>query len=241
MRCTLRRRAGLIVLCVLMVIAVVLPVSAMEKQKALVITGSVIYKAPSLTGTILTEVARGSEVTVLDYKNKFYAVKYGKYEGYMSENCLRLKGVCELVEGRGTINANEVNLRLKPSLGAQIVIVLKKGTMVQLSSIIDNWYEVDTGKNIGYVHSDYVDVEQDALLKISYSTLRMGMSGKDVLRLQEALKVLGMYKGVLSGNYGALTREGVKVYQESKGIKADGIATGETQQLLFAQVYSVGS
>lgn len=240
MRCNLRIRAGLIVLCALMVITAILPVSAMEKQKALVInTVSAIYETPSHFGAIVAEIARGSEVTVLGYKDKYYAVKYGKYEGYMNESCLRLKGVCEFVAGRGSINANEVNLRLQPSLDAKIVVVLKKGTVVQLSSIIDNWYEVDTGKNKGYVHCDYVDVPLNTLVKISYSTLRMGMTGKDVLRIQEALKTLGLYRGLLTGSYGALTREGVKVYQESKGIKADGIATGETQQLLFVQIFSV--
>ena len=67
------------------------------------------------------------------------------------------------------------------------------------------------------------------------TTLREGSSGNDVLTLQQKLKDLGYYTGELTGNYGSLTKEAVRLYQRANDLGSDGIAGPKTLSKLFAQ------
>jgi len=49
------------------------------------------------------------------------------------------------------------------------------------------------------------------------------MTGPDVRALQESLKELGFYNGVVDGIFGPLTEEAVRSFQEQAGILVDGI------------------
>ena len=56
------------------------------------------------------------------------------------------------------------------------------------------------------------------------ATLRKGSKGSEVTRLQNALKALGYYSLKVDGIYGKGTVAAVKAYQQSTGLKTDGIA-----------------
>jgi hypothetical protein len=64
------------------------------------------------------------------------------------------------------------------------------------------------------------------------AALGWGSSGPDVEQLQERLKAAGYFYGIVDGLYGARTYSAVKRFQESKGLKADGIAGPETMAAL---------
>lgn len=66
------------------------------------------------------------------------------------------------------------------------------------------------------------------------TTLREGSSGNDVLTLQQKLKDLGYYTGELTGNYGSLTKEAVRLYQRANDLGSDGIAGPKTLSKLNA-------
>ncbi len=64
--------------------------------------------------------------------------------------------------------------------------------------------------------------------------LKEGSSGVQVTALQQKLKDLGYYTGDITGSYGRLTKEAVRLYQKAKGLDADGVAGAKTLALLNA-------
>ena len=56
-------------------------------------------------------------------------------------------------------------------------------------------------------------------------TLRPGMSGRDVRRLQERLAQLAYYPGASDGRYGADTEEAVWAFEEVQNMPASGTVT----------------
>ena len=69
----------------------------------------------------------------------------------------------------------------------------------------------------------------------SYTTLRKGDEGPDVVTLQQALAELGYLTGAADGNFGTGTQTAVKKFQQDRGLDADGIAGKMTQEALFAE------
>lgn len=62
----------------------------------------------------------------------------------------------------------------------------------------------------------------------SGTTLRRDSTGNAVRKLQEDLHELDFYDGVISGKYGGLTQEAVRLFQKKHGLDADGIAGPKT-------------
>ena len=67
----------------------------------------------------------------------------------------------------------------------------------------------------------------------TWTTMRRYDSGENVAQLQESLITLGFLSGPADGNYGEKTVAAVKAFQRANGLKVDGTAGAETQQLLF--------
>ncbi|HPF88386.1 MAG TPA: peptidoglycan-binding protein [Candidatus Limiplasma sp.] len=61
-----------------------------------------------------------------------------------------------------------------------------------------------------------------------------GDSGSDVIKVQQALYLLGYYNSVIDGDYGTQTVEAVKHFQKNRGMKQDGIAGTSTIRVLFS-------
>ncbi len=66
-------------------------------------------------------------------------------------------------------------------------------------------------------------------------TLRYGMSGEDVARLQLRLKELGYYTGTADGQFGSGTLAAVKAFQQRNGLKADGVCGPDTAKAVYAK------
>ncbi len=68
----------------------------------------------------------------------------------------------------------------------------------------------------------------------TYRTLRLGMSGDDVTRLQNMLIALGlMPNGTATGVYDTRTEQAVRQYQKLEGLFVDGVAGQNTQNALY--------
>ncbi len=65
------------------------------------------------------------------------------------------------------------------------------------------------------------------------SATKEGDSGSNVVKLQQALELLGYYSGVIDGSYGAKTVSAVMRFQRNRGMKEDGIAGASTIRVLF--------
>jgi len=67
----------------------------------------------------------------------------------------------------------------------------------------------------------------------NYTVIRPNEAGDHVKTLQTRLKALGYFSGSIGGNYLSITTNAVKAFQKKMGLKQDGIATVETQMLLY--------
>ena len=67
------------------------------------------------------------------------------------------------------------------------------------------------------------------------ATSRKGDSGKNVLALQQALKIKGYYQAPIDSKYGNQTVEAVKAFQKAKGLSQDGVAGNATIKALFGK------
>ena len=61
-----------------------------------------------------------------------------------------------------------------------------------------------------------------------------GDTGTDVIKLQQALYLLGYYSGVIDGDYGTMTTSAVMRFQKNRGMSEDGIAGSSTIRVLFS-------
>ena len=66
------------------------------------------------------------------------------------------------------------------------------------------------------------------------ASLSLNSTGDPVAKVQERLKELGYYQGEITRKYDKATQAAVKAFQKASGLKADGVAGKETQDLLFA-------
>jgi len=83
------------------------------------------------------------------------------------------------------------------------------------------------------------DPKMNGITKISQitvpSTTKKGNSGKNVLALQQALKIKGYYKAPINSTYDDNTVAAVKAFQRAYGLTADGIAGNGTIKKLFGK------
>lgn len=75
---------------------------------------------------------------------------------------------------------------------------------------------------------------------ITLPTLREGSTGEYVKVLQEQLKNLGFYNGVVDGNFGAGTKAAVIAFQQSKGLFADGVVGAKTWESINIDAGNLG-
>lgn len=66
-------------------------------------------------------------------------------------------------------------------------------------------------------------------------TLRSGSKGSAVIKLQKALKQLGLYSKAIDGVYGKGTAAAVRAFQSRSGLKADGVAGSKTLAKLYGE------
>lgn len=90
----------------------------------------------------------------------------------------------------------------------------------------------DTTSSNKQIHQENI-VETFAEIGSAPSACEEGDSGKDVIKLQQALYLLGYYTGSIDGDYGAKTTAAIKRFQKNRGMNADGVAGSGTIRVLF--------
>jgi len=127
--------------------------------------GVPLRTTPSLSGSILIGIAKGSTVTVLGEANGFYAVQYNGVQGYVSKEFLAAASTGSVPSNTDTgagatagsgVTTGAVNLRKGAGTSYSIIKKLAKGTELTLYSLSNGWYKVSAGGTEGYVSKDYV-------------------------------------------------------------------------------------
>ena len=74
--------------------------------------------------------------------------------------------------------------------------------------------------------------QQGSLSTSEYTSLRFGSEGEAVQQIQRQLRAQGYYQDIVDGIYGSQTARAVAQFQQSRGLKADGIFGLKTWQEL---------
>ncbi|MBU5462748.1 peptidoglycan-binding protein [Lachnoclostridium sp. MSJ-17] len=69
--------------------------------------------------------------------------------------------------------------------------------------------------------------------KSSTSLLRYGSSGSEVEKIQKRLSELGFYDGAIDGDFGRVTEQAYRAFQEAAGVTVDGIS-GSDREVLYS-------
>ena len=72
-------------------------------------------------------------------------------------------------------------------------------------------------------------------------SLQIGCSGDDVRKLQQQLKSIGYYTGLVDGDFGSITDDAVKKFQRANGLVVDGVYGPKTSAVLNAKLKAKSS
>ena len=149
--------------------------------------------------------------------------------------------VVALADETGVLTATVI-LRKSADQESKALQTLPKGDDVVLLGASGSWYKVNYGKYTGYVMKKYVKAGKSSVVANSTKIkslgdapgpMRIGDTGKDVIKLQKALTILNYYDGKADGDYGSGTTAAVANYQKDKGLEADGVAGRGTVISIF--------
>lgn len=82
----------------------------------------------------------------------------------------------------------------------------------------------------------YVTIDPNNTPAPTAMVLKRGMESDAVRKLQQALKDLGYYEGVVDGQFGDGTAQAVTLFQAQHALNADGMAGTETLSLLYSSI-----
>ena len=136
------------------------PAAATTEGDAGTITGAGVNfrVSPSTDAEAITQLARHTAITVLAPQDDGWClIGYDGQTGYVKSDYVSVNGI-PLVDPKGMITGDCVNLRATPSTDGAIVSKLSCGTTVDLVSLDDGWYSVSYNGAAGYVSADYLRV-----------------------------------------------------------------------------------
>lgn len=112
-----------------------------------------VRKSPELSASIVTQMAKGTKVSIIDDTKGWFKVKYEDITGWISADFISVK---DTALGTGVITGTNVNVRSEPSTDANIITKLDKGTRLEYYKRSGDWYSIklEDGK-FGWVMKDY--------------------------------------------------------------------------------------
>jgi len=213
--------------------------------KAATITGDTvnIRKSASASATVISTVQKGATVYVISTSGDWWKVRltngtigYASKQ-YVSSGSTTSSATISEATSNGIVTVSgSLNLRSKASTTASIVATLKDGTKVTILSESNGWYNIKiTNGTQGYVKTSYIkkSTVTAELVTAPTTTLKLGMSSNDVLKLQNRLKELKHFNSTCTGYFGAITLDAVESFQKANSLKVDGVAGSATLAKLF--------
>jgi cell wall-associated NlpC family hydrolase len=118
-----------------------------------------IRSGPSTEYEPVTAVIDGTRMVILDTGDgKWYHVNYQGNVGYVDSAYLKEILTAENFKATGTLTANDVNMRAKPSTSSSIICSVSSETQVQVIGINNGWYKVIYNGKTGYIRSDFMEI-----------------------------------------------------------------------------------
>ncbi|MBR4392802.1 MAG: SH3 domain-containing protein, partial [Oscillospiraceae bacterium] len=139
-----------------------------------------VREGPGMNYDVFISLPRGFTVTVTNRSNaEWYAVSWDGNSGYIAARYLELAEPADRTavvtvnypESRtGTVTAMYLYLRSGPGKDHAVLDVLTRGKALTIFGSSGDWLAVDVGGKVGYVHADYVALDEpsDGIAEISF-------------------------------------------------------------------------
>lgn len=154
------------------------------------VTGSVVNvrSGPGTSYSIITQVARGTTVTVISQEGGWYKIGVNGKEGYMIGDYLSVNfgqasgSTTETLQG--IVTGSVVNVRSGPGTSYGIISQVKKGASITITATLSGWYKIDIGGKEGYICSDYVSTSHSGQSSSTTTETRKGVVTGSVVNVR---------------------------------------------------------
>ena len=125
-----------------------------------------LRKGPSTSSAMIMGIPDGAKLTITAKNGSWYKVSYSGNVGYVHSDYVKVGGSSSSngdveYNATGVVNTSSntgVNLRKGPSTSSAMIVGIPDGAKLTITAKNGSWYKVSYAGNIGYVHSDYVDI-----------------------------------------------------------------------------------
>lgn len=142
-----------------------------------------------------------------------------------------------------TYTIASVNLRKGASTESTRLDTVPNGAEITVHAMQGDYLQISWKGKSGYIMAQYAKVPTQYLpgkdltgsseAQGNYPFLQYGTSHAQVALLKDALNELGFYSGAFTDTFDSSLVTSLKRFQEKNGLRQDGIATPEIQQLIF--------
>ncbi|MBP0727206.1 N-acetylmuramoyl-L-alanine amidase [Bacillus sp. RG28] len=160
-----------------------------------------VRTGPSTSYKSIASLKSGSQVKILEKKNDWYKISYGKISGWVSGKYVKIivspaKPTPPSNNGGTTVTPNPtpkygevtgsaLNMRKGPGTTFDVISSLNIGTRVTIKSEQNGWYQVTSGSLVGWVSGKYIKSVGSLTPSVDHSlekftlVLDAGHGGKD--------------------------------------------------------------
>ena len=196
-----------------------------------VITGSLVnFRAgPSMDDAILTTLTDGTELTIDGIVGEDWCqAQWDGQAGYVKADYVSVNGI-PLIDPRGLITGDCVNVRSTPSTDGSIITKVYSGNLVDLLALEGDWYTVLVDGQTGYIRSDFLQV---------YTGVPGGGLGSDIsTTAQSYIGTRYVYGGASASGFDC---SGFTMYvYKNFGYSLPHTATGQWKSGYGTRIYSI--
>jgi N-acetylmuramoyl-L-alanine amidase len=119
-----------------------------------------VRSGPGTSYASIGSLRQGQSVAVLETKGSWVKIRHASMEGWVSKDYLNVSGgqqqSAPAAGGKEAFAADNLNVRVSPSLSGKVIGKLAKGTKVSVRSQENGWAVIDYKGQAAYVSSQYL-------------------------------------------------------------------------------------
>lgn len=145
-----------------------------------------VRKGPGTNFQVIGYLNKGENVKVLETNENWIKISTGFGEGWVAKQFLDISSSekkknenssNDKVIGEGIIQASSLNVRSKPSLSAEVLGKLQKGTTVKVYSQSTEWTEIQYSNKRAWISSQFIELKSDSQQSNSSKPTPSGIFG----------------------------------------------------------------
>ncbi|WP_078579007.1 N-acetylmuramoyl-L-alanine amidase [Salipaludibacillus agaradhaerens] len=127
------------------------------------VSSLIIREEPSEGAESLGGYHQGDKVTIYGTSGDWYQVKHSSGWGYVHSAYINvINGSASAETKIGKVSVDNLHVRDSASIEGQIISHLSRGTLIELGTFSNGWYQVSIGTTRGYIDGSYIELQDDS-------------------------------------------------------------------------------